>query len=429
MSITGSFYTGLSGLNTHGTAMGIIGDNISNVNTAGFKNSSAEFQDILGLSLSGVLGGNQTGAGSNVQSVDTNFVQGTFETTDVSTDLAVNGKGFFIVEDPTTHETFYTRAGHFHFDNEGYYVNSLGERVQGYLYNGTGTELIETLADIQINQNSMIAPNATSAVEMILNLDSSEATDTWDITDPAGSSGYSTPVTIYDTLGQAHVLEIYFTKTAANTWQWHAVIPSSDVTSGGGAGTYRLFGSGEVADDLEFSPTTGALTSPTTAVDLYDAANAIVFANGIAASAVTADLTETTQYGSESVIQSIIQDGYAAGVTSSVAIDGDGNITASYTNGQVKKIARLALSSFLNINGLLRNGSTQYSETVQSGQPLTNKAGEGGMGTISSSMLEESNVDLAGEIIKMIVIQRGYQANSKVISTTDEMLNTLIQLR
>lgn len=444
MSITGSFYTGLSGLQTHGTAIGVVGDNVANVNTTGFKNSSAEFQDILGMSLSGVSGANQMGAGTNIQSMDVNFIQGTFETTDITTDVAINGKGFYILKDATTAETFYTRAGHYHFDNQGYFVNTTGKRVQGYLYDSTGTTLIETLADIQVNQNSMIAPNATSAAEMILNLDSSEtAMSAWGavgtasfntaLADPTGHSNYSTPVTIYDSLGQSHIIQVYFTKVAANTWEWHAVMPSSDVSSATAAyqsGSYTLYGQGITAatDRLEFN-SSGVLTAPAAAVNFFAAASAIVFDNGVSATASTIDFAGTTQYGSSSAIQSIIQDGYAAGTTSAVGIDEAGNIVANYTNGQVKKIARLALCSFLNINGLLRRGATMYQESVTSGQPIYNKPGEGGMGTISSSMLEESNVDLASEIIKMIVLQRGYQANSKVISTTDEMLNTLINLR
>jgi flagellar hook protein FlgE len=430
MSITGSFYTGLSGLSTHGTAMSVVGDNISNINTTGFKNSSPEFQDILGLSLSGVQGSNQTGAGANVQSIDVNYIQGTFETTEVSTDLAINGRGFFVVKDPSTNELSYTRAGHYHFDNQGYYVNSLENRVQGFLYNDTGTILIESLADIQINQNSMIPPQVTTTGEMILNLDASATPPTggWDITDPTGSSNYSSPITIYDTLGQDHVIQVFFTNvsTALNPrmWEWHGVIDGGDV-QGGTSGVYELFGGGTLVFDAN-----GFMTSPAAAVAFHDqATNPITYLNGVDATDSTMDFTDTTQYGSVSAIQSINQNGYAPGTASSIAIDDQGNVTANYTNGQVKKIARLALVNFPNINGLQRKGSTLYVETVQSGQPLINKPGEGGMGTISSSMLEESNVDLAGEIIKMIVIQRGYQANSKVISTTDEMLNTLINIR
>jgi len=591
MSITSSFYTGLSGLSTHGTAMGVIGDNISNINTTGYKNSAPQFEDILGQSLSGVQGSNQTGAGTNVQSIDVNYTQGTFSTTEVATDVAINGRGFFIVKNPTSDERFYTRAGHYHFDNEGYYVNGDGKRVQGFLYDNAGTTLIESLSDIQVNQNSMIAPQVTTTAEMILNLDSSaeadpiitlqetttadmvlnldstaavlvwdiddpggtsnfdttvtiydtlgeahdievyfnkvdatnwnwnaliatsdtdaggvdpyqlfghgsfvftagvlttpaadlhvdlhdqidhpityhngeDATDStidftdtvlstdpsvlsvpiiqngnapgggWDIDDPNGTSNFSTPITIYDTLGQAHVIQVYFTNISdANnprTWQWHAAIARSDTLAGGTG--YTLFGEGETMGDdrLEFD-VNGLLESPVAAIDFHDqTANEITYANGVAATDSSIDFTGTTQYGANSAIQNINQDGYAPGSASAIGIDDQGNLTASYTNGQVKRIARLGLANFPNINGLSRRGGTLYSETVGSGSPLTNKPGVGGMGTISSSMLEESNVDLAGEIIKMIIIQRGYEANSKVISTTDAMMNTLINIR
>ena len=190
MSITSSFYTGLSGLSTHGTAMGVIGDNISNISTAGFKSSSPQFEDILGLSLNGVSGGNQMGAGANVHSIDVNYTQGTFDTTGVTTDVAINGKGFFAVKDPTTNEQFYTRAGHYHFDNQGYYVNEQGDRVQGFLYDSTGTNLIESLADIQVNQNNMISPQVTTTSQMALNLDSSATVPAGGflLTDPTGTS-------------------------------------------------------------------------------------------------------------------------------------------------------------------------------------------------------------------------------------------------
>jgi flagellar hook protein FlgE len=435
MSITSSFYTGLSGLSTHGTAMGVIGDNISNINTTGYKNSSPAFEDILGQSLSGVQGSNQTGAGTNVQSIDVNYIQGTFSTTEVPTDVAINGKGFFVVKDSSTNEQFYTRAGHYHFDNQGYYVNNEGKRVQGYLYDNAGTSLIESLSNIQVNQNSMIAPQVTTTAEMILNLDSTASVidGGWDIDDPNGTSNFSSPITIYDSLGQAHVIQVYFTNistgAAPRTWEWHAIIASSD-TSVGGEG-YTLFGQGETADAslLEFDEY-GILESPDDTIDFHDQSVIdITYANGVDATDSTIDFRGTTQYGAVSAVQRINQNGYGPGAASAIAIDEQGNLTANYTNGQVKKIARLAVANFPNINGLQRQGGTLYSETVSSGQPLINKPGVGGMGTISSSMLEESNVDLAGEIIKMIIIQRGYEANSKVISTTDAMMNTLINIR
>ena len=165
---------------------------------------------------------------------------------------------------------------------------------------------------------------------------------------------------------------------------------------------------------------TGAPEAPISDEPFYDGKRrAIIYANGVAATDSTIDFTGTTQYGTVSAVQSVNQNGYAPGTASSITIDPQGNVTANYTNGQVKNIARLALANFADINGLQRSGSNLYSETVASGQPLLNKPGDGGMGTISSSMLEESNVDLAGEIINMIVLQRGYEANSKVITTTD----------
>ena len=430
MSITGSLYTASSGLNASGTAMSIVGDNISNINTTGFKGSSPEFEDILGLSLSGVQGNNQTGAGTNVQSIDANYTQGTFETTNIATDVAINGHGFFVIKDPSTNEQSYTRAGHYNFDNQGYLVTTLGGRVQGFLYNNTGTTLVQTLSDIQVNQNSMIPPQVTTTADMILNLDSSATPPTggWDITNPTGSSNYSTPITIYDTLGQSHVIQGFFTNvsTAANprTWQWNAVIDGGDV-QGGTSGVGQLYGTGTLVFDAN-----GVLTSPAAAVAFHDqTANPITYANGVDATDSTMNYSGTTQYGSVSAIQSINQNGYSPGIASNISIDDQGNVTAHYTNGQVKKIARLALANFPNINGLQRKGSTLFVETVKSGQPLINSPGEGGMGTISSSMLEESNIDMAAELIRMIVLQRGYQANSKVISTTDEMLNTLINVR
>ncbi len=422
MSITSSFYSGLSGLDTQGIAMQVIGDNIANMRTSGFKGSSIHFEDVLGQSLSGVTGGNQTGAGTKASSIDFNFVQGSLETTDVATDVAINGKGFFIVEDALTNEQFYTRAGHFNIDNQGYLVNNKGYRVQGYAYNDTGTTLLETLADIQIGQNSMVPPKVTSEVEMVLNLDVSETAKTWDITDPSGSSHYSTALTIYDSLGQNHQIQLYFTKTGDQTWDWHGVIDGADV-QGGTAGTFEEFGTGTLNFD-DSGELTGAPTMP---VDFFT--GTLTFANGIVPSASTIDFTGTSQYGSSSAIQSINQNGYTAGTVSGVGIDEQGNIVANYTNGIIKNIARFALADFPSLNGLARIGSTLYQTSPKSGDPLYNKPGEGGVGSISSSMLEESNVDLAAEFIRMIIIQRGYQANSKVISTTDEMLAQLMNIR
>jgi flagellar hook protein FlgE len=420
MSITSSFYSGLSGLDTHATAMQVIGDNIANVQTVGFKNNSVHFEDVLGVSLSGVAGGNQTGAGAKVSTVDANFIQGSLESTDSITDVAINGGGFFIVEDSANDEIFYTRAGHFLIDNQGYYVNTQGYRVQGYLYDSQGISLLQTLSDIQVNPNSMIAPKVTGDIDTVLNLDASATPTVWDINDPSNTSHFSTGLNVIDSLGQSHPIQVYFTKTAAQTWQWNAVIDGGDV-QGGTLGVLQPYGSGTIDFDIS-----GQLT---TAMPMNFYTGAITFANGITPPSTTIDFTDTTQYGAASIIQVLNQDGYVAGTVSNVIIDDEGNLVANFTNGTQRNIARLALANFPNLNGLERKGATLYRATTASGDPLYNMPGIGGMGYISASTLEESNVDLAAEFIKMIIIQRGYQANTKVITTTDEMLAQLINIR
>ena len=420
MSIASSFYSALSGMNSNGVAMQAIADNISNSNTVGFKSSTVQFEDILGMSLEGISGTSHLGVGANVSTMAMSFTQGTLNTTGLGTDLAVNGKGFFIVGDPTSEEQFYTRAGNFHVDSSGYLVNPNGLRVQGYLYDSSGTSLVETLSDIVVDQTDMIPPNTTTEVDMVLNLNSASDINTFDITDPGASSNYSTALTIYDTLGQSHTITVYFSKDSAQTWDWNAVIDGADV-SGGVAGVGQLFGTGQIGFD------TSGLLSTTMPMNFYT--GSITYANGIGATATDVDFTATTQYGSESMIQSLHQDGYAAGTLSGINITPEGNIVGHYTNGEVKSVARLALADFPSLNGLERAGNLLFMGTPDSGDPLVNKPGEGGLGQVASGMLEESNTDLAAEFIKMIITQRAYQANSKIITTTDEMLAQLISIK
>ncbi len=420
MSITASFYSGLSGLSAQATAMQVIGDNIANVHTTGFKGSTVHFADVLGVALTGVSGGNQTGAGTEVTSVDLNFIQGSLNTTNLSTDLAINGRGFFVVKEASTEEIFYTRAGHFNFDNQGYFVDPLGYRVQGYLYDATGTSLFENLADIWVNKNSMIDPKVTGEIDMVLNLNASETVKTWDADRPYDTSNFATSLSIFDSLGQSHPIQIFFTKSAGGVWDWYAMIDGSEL-DGGTAGELVEFGSGTIEFD-----SSGKLT---TTMPLTFHSGGLTYANGCPSSACEIDFTGTTQFGSPSVVQIVNQDGYTAGTISQVNIDEEGNMVAYYTNGKRQKIARLVVADFPNLSGLSRKGANLYQATTTSGDPIYNKPGVGGMGNIFASMLEESNVDIAAELIKMIITQRGYQANIKVISTTDEMLAQLMNIR
>jgi flagellar hook protein FlgE len=421
MSLSSSFYTALSGLDTHTVAMQVVGDNISNLNTVGFKGSTVLFEDVLGSAMTTVTGVDQTGVGAKVSSIDGNFTQGTLETTGINTDVSITGKGFFVVQDASTNVNYYTRAGHFYLNADGYYVTSDGLRVQGYLYDSTGTNLIESLTDIQLTNRNMSAPQLTSEASMTLNLDATETALTWSAADPTGTSNYSTALQVYDSLGSSHNIQVYFTKTGAQAWGWHAMIDGSDV-QGGTAGTPVLYGSGSLAFN-----TNGQLTTAMPAT--LNAAGVVTFANGLAASAATIDFSGATQYGSPSAVQNISQDGYAPGYLSGVVIDSDGIISGNYTNGVTQDIAQLVLADFVNLYGLAREGSQLYMATSESGEPLYDQAGIGGMGTISSGMLEEANIDLAAEFIKMMITQRGFQANSKVITTTDEMMATLISIK
>jgi len=420
MSLSSSFYTALSGLDTHTVAMQVVGDNIANLNTVGFKGSTALFEDLLGSAMTTVTGVDQTGVGAKVSTIDGNFTQGTLETTGVNTDVGITGRGFFVVKDVSTNVDYYTRAGHFNLDTDGYYVTPHGLRVQGYLYDSTGTNLIESLTDIQLTNRNMAAPRVTSEASMVLNLDATETALTWDPANPGGTSNYSTATRIYDSLGNAHNIQVYFTKTGAQAWDWNAMIDGSDV-QGGTAGTPVLYGNGSLVFDNN-----GQLTT-TMPGSFYS--GAITFGNGLAASATTLDFSGSTQYGSPSAIQSVSQDGYASGYLAGVVIDSDGTISGNYTNGVTQDIAQLVLADFVNLYGLARQGSQLYMATSESGDPLYDQAGMGGMGTVASGMLEEANVDLAAEFIKMMINQRGFQANSKVITTTDEMMASLIAIK
>jgi len=403
--------------------MEVLGDNIANVSTIGFKSSDILFEDVLGSSMEALSGVNQTGVGVKVSSIDLNFTQGSMETTDVDTDVAIAGAGYFVVEDTTNNTEYYTRAGHFTVDSDGYLVTPDGFRVQGYSYDSTGTNLIESLTDIQLAQNNMTGAQQTTTAAMVLNLDATETAIAggWLIANPTGTSNYSTPISVYDTLGTAHEVQVYFTKTGNQAWTWNAVLDGSDV-SGGTAGTPVLYGTGSLAFNASGQLTTAPM--PTT----FRTA-AITFANGLTAAATTIDFTGSTQYAGASTPESITQNGFSSGTISGVVISEDGTISGTYTNGTTQRIAQLVLANFVNQNGLIREGSQLYSATLDSGDALYNLPGAGGVGSVSSGMLEESNVDLAGELVKMMIFQRGYQANSKVISTVDEMMQTVIALK
>ena len=417
MGISSALYSAISGLQSNSQAMTVTGNNISNSNTNGFKTSSTVFSDLLSANIASSSGGSQVGRGSQVQTVQTNFSQGGFQSTDSSTDIAIEGDGFFIVSDPLNATDLYTRNGSFSFDDSGYLVNADGYRVQGSQYNAAGLLSSGQLGDIRVDQVSQIPAKQTANVTLQTNLDSnSSIVGPFDITAPNSTSNYSTTTTLYDSLGTSHLASCYFTKTSANAWEWNLTMDSGDL--GGTAGSLTNIGTGTLAFDTYGNLSSGA-TAPT---------NTLAWVNGSNSSQVVTYTFDTTQFNSDSAVFSQDQDGYASGEVTDVNIAADGTISAVYSNGETINKAKITLATFTNANGLDSEGGSLFTATSQSGTPTIGYPGSA-QGTLITQSLELSNVDLAAEMVNLITIQSGYSANSKVITTTNEMLQELINLK
>jgi len=422
--------SGVSGLMAENEAISVVGDNIANVNTTGFKSQRAIFQDVLGHSILAGTSASLPGSGVRVGKIEQMFTQGSLSNTGVSTDLALNGDGFFTVKGAVDglQGNFYTRAGNFNVDANGNVVNPSGLQLQGYMANADGT--------YQTNVSSLKVPtaalpaHATENGTITANLDSSAAVpaNPFDVTDPANTSSYSTAMTTYDSLGNAHNVDVYFAKTAAGSWDWHAVAKGDDLNPPQ-PGVNVEVGTGT----LNFT-TDGALNSVTgntfTASFNGATANQTVTLNfGTSIAAGGTGLDGTTQYSSPSNVSSQSQDGYASGDFSGVAVDGQGVVTGLYTNGQQLAIGQLAIAKFRSNDGLGRAGQNLWIETRDSGSVAFGTASSGGRGAVSAGALEGSNVDLATEFVGLIQHQRSFSANSKTITTADEMLQELIGIK
>jgi len=594
MSLSSSLFSGISGLSTLGNAMQIIGDNIANVNTVGFKSSSFAFQDLLSQSVSTLSGTSQVGRGTALGDIQASFAQGSFESTGNTTDLAVGGDGFFVLNEQGTENLYYSRAGNFNFNESGYLTNPEGYVVQGWQLDASGDDM-GSITDIVMSSFTS-PPQVTENVEVIVNLnsagdDNSAGTDNslagaWDGTNttPIGESAYEYQTTIraYDSLGSTHDITLYFDK-AATTSAYEFIVttnPSEDYrtfsdtaevsTVACGAGStltvaggdyfnlsspttdyhvwYTVDGVGTdpapagstaiVVAALSTDTATLVATKTAAAIDAIgafgaassgadvtitnavvgDATNAID-SNGTSATGFTIATTvqgglatghplmgllargiidfdssgsmtdidmwqidpttgtsvaqvegtdtsngyftfapvllsggtaqsielnlgtrydgtnwvnnslSSSQYASASTTTFQSADGYGAGDLEGVNVDVDGIITGSYSNGQLIPLYRVGLAKFQNTQGLFKEGGNLYSETRQSGSAITNRPGTNGLGSIAPNALEQSNVDIANELVKMITTQRGFQANSKIITVTDQMLSELINIK
>lgn len=422
MGLSSTLYTGISGLQANAEAMSVTGNNISNSNTVGFKSSSTLFSDVLSASISSSSGDSQVGRGAQISTVRNSFSQGSFQSTSSSTDLAIEGDGFFMVSDPYSSESLYTRNGAFGFDANGYLTNASGYRVQGKTINTDGSLAGGDPTDIQVDINSQIAARQTGSLTLTTNLDaSSSLVGPFDITDPVGTSNYSTSTQIYDSLGNTHLSTSYFTMTAPQTWDWHTVVTSSELDATvAGPDAITEIGSGALTFDSSGNLLTGSSGSTT--------AGAIAWDNGSDPTQQIDMIFNTTQFSSSSVVISQNQDGYAAGEVVQVNIDNNGTVSASYSNGQSIDVAMLTLATFTNPGGLTKEGGSLYAASSGSGDPSVGTSGPS-QGNIYTNSLELSNVDLSQEFVDLITIQNGYSASSKVITTTDEMLQELINLK
>lgn len=427
MGVLSSLYTGVSGLAAQGEALGVVGDNIANSNTVGFKSSRAEFQDIVAKSLKGILGGNQIGRGVKIGAVNPILVQGNVDSTEKSTDLAISGDGFYVLRG-SDGESF-TRDGSFHFDREGYLVTNDNQRVQGFQADEAG-KVQNKVGDIKFPR-ALIPAKATSNIRLDLNLDS--RVQNLKIFDPKNaydSSHYSTGIEMYDSQGNKHLMTVFFTKTADRQWNYYGMVDGKEVT-GGKDGELAQVCAGKVTftvdgklDTEEMSATAfnfkgGALQGQKIKMDFGDS---ITTDKGLG-------LDGSKQYGKESDLVAWGQDGSAAGTINNLSFNDEGVLTALYSNGETRDLAQIALAKFENSEALFKVGNNRLKEARDSGAPALGAPGRAGRGKIYAKSLERSTVDLAMEFVSLIQNQRAFQANAKTITTTDEMLNEVIQLK
>jgi flagellar hook protein FlgE len=572
MSLSSALFTGISGLSTLGNSMTVIGDNIANVNTTGFKSSRVTFQDVLSQTVAvSPAGYAQVGRGTSLADISSTFAQGSFESTDSPTDLAIGGGGFFVVRDPSNQDNeYYTRSGEFLFDKDGNFVNPAGYIVQGWALDQDTGQNQGSITDIVL-QSFTLPPQETDHIRAITNLDSdatsrsSSLSNAWDgtLATPIGSDSYEYQSTlkVYDSLGTTHDITIYYDKISGSDWEYiitcnpaednrtgfsgtasagllargqitfsessgtitdltledltatgHQQNISNIVTAGGvtghnetvtindygavtldsvgfqlewdGAGwsiinspnypgavifglatdptavDIDLDGSGDADISVRFGTAvtdTGVAPTDTLTFDITGSANwtadsvnrngyfefdpdflggtstsmSIEFDIGTRwdGSAFVPDSLSTTQFAGASTTTFQASDGYGAGDLQSVTVEVDGTLMGQYSNGRAIPLFRIALAKFQNTQGLYKVGGNLFRETRLSGDAITGQPGTNGLGNISPNSLEQSNVDIATEFVKMITTQRGFQANSKIITVTDQMLAELINLK
>ena len=411
-----TFSIPLSGLTAMSTALSAIANNLANLNTVGYKDTRTLFRDLFYQTIGSSGSGNpvQLGAGVGVSSMPSLFTQGSVDPTGVATDVAINQDGFFIVQKDGV--ISYTRAGDFSVDKTDYLVTSDGQMVLGYAAVNGVIDTGQGLTPLQLGTGTTSPPTATGSVMLRTNLNAAA-----DVGSTDGS--YSFPVTIHDSLGASHVLKFDFDKTGSNAWDYSISIPAADV---GATGDPVVLQAGNLTFDGD-----GNLTAPAA-----DVANIAItgFADGASDQTFTWNLYDQgtpvlSQVAAPNGTSAVQQDGSGSGALSKFSIGSDGMITGTFSNGKTAVLGQLALATFANVQGLLRTGNNGFAETLASGQAVVGAPGTGGRGTLEGGALELSNVDIAKEFAAMIVAQRGFQANARVVTTFDQITQETINLK
>jgi flagellar hook protein FlgE len=420
-----AFDTAVSGINAATADLGVIGNNIANSSTTGFKASRAEFSDVYATSLLGA-GGNAIGKGVSLAGVTQEFTQGNISFTNNALDLAINGNGFFLLSDDGA--SLYTRAGNFQVDREGFLVTNQGHKLQAFEVGPTG-EANGQAGDLQL-ETSLVDPNPTALAELTANLDSREVAPPVPFGGPfdafatvptapdSDSYNATTTVTVYDGLGNAHAMSSYFVKTAnPNEWDVHTLI---DGVTTSGPDTISFQSNGK------FDP---ANLPVEVSISSWNPLNDSGLPTGAPTQDFTISMSQFTQFGAEFAVSSAVQDGFTTGQLFGLEIDDSGVVFARYTNGQARALGQIAIAGFSNPNGLQPLGDTSWAETFSSGAATLGAPGSSGLGVLQSGALEGSNVDITAQLVNMIVAQRNFQANAQVIQTEDTITQTVINLR
>jgi flagellar hook protein FlgE len=408
-----AFSIPLSGLAASSDSLNVIANNLANLNTDGYKDQSLNFADVFNQ-MQGVSGNGdpiQIGSGVEVSGQTSNFTNGTVSSTGIASNMALQGNGFFVVDG--NNQTSFTRDGDFTVNSQGQLCTPEGQLVMGYPAVNGVVSTTAALSPINVNQASNIPAVPTSNFQMNANLDASASV----------GDTFSTPITIYDSLGTSHEMTVQFTNTAPNTWSYSISLPAADT---GGTGTATTLATGT----LNFN-SSGNLTSPTSPITGIDIPN---LADGAAPMALSWNLTGTggasslTQQDAASATNSTTQNGYGVGTLTGYSVLADGTVQGQFSNNQTMSLGQVAVASFANVQGLTQLGSNDFQATFASGTAVVGQAGAGGNGSITGGAVEESNVDLSTEFANMIVAQQGYEANAKVLTTMDQVSQATIQL-